>query len=78
MFRKCGFWAANERGFLGGAALEVVNNYIYLGLTFSTGHSFTAAMEDTSEEGHARSIESVEREIENSNSIFFFSPKIVF
>ena len=26
--------------------LEVVNTYKYLGLMFSTGHSFTAAMED--------------------------------
>ena len=26
--------------------LEVVNTYKYLGLIFSTGHSFTAAMED--------------------------------
>ena len=77
MFRKCVFWAAKERGFLGGAVLEVVNNYKYLGLTFSTGHSFTAAVEDTSEEGYARSIESVEREIENSNSKIYF-PRIVF
>ena len=48
VFRKCGFLAAKEKWFLGGAVLEVVNKYKYLGLTFSTGHSFAAAMEDTS------------------------------
>ena len=48
VFRKGGFLAAKEKWFLGGAVVEVVNNYKYLGLTFSTGHSFTAAMEDTS------------------------------
>ena len=40
--------AAKEKWFLGGAVLEVVNKYKYLGLTFSTGHSFVAAMVDTS------------------------------
>ena len=48
MFRKGGFWAAKEKWFLGGAVLEVVNKYKYLELTFSTGHSFAAAMEDAS------------------------------
>ena len=62
MFRKCVFWAAKERGFLGGAVLEVVNKYKYLGLTFSTGHSFAAAMEKKSKEKHARSTESAEKD----------------
>ena len=48
VFRKGGFLAAKEKWFLGGAVLEVVNKYKYLGLTFSAGHSFAAAMEDTS------------------------------
>ena len=48
VFRKDGFLAAKDKWFLGGAVLEVVNNYKYLGLTFSAGHSFTAAMEDMS------------------------------
>ena len=48
VFRKGGFLAAKEKWFLGGAVVEVVNKYKYLGLTFSTGHSFAAAMEDTS------------------------------
>ena len=48
VFRKGGFLVAKEKWFLGGAVLEVVNKYKYLGLTFSTGHSFAAAMEDTS------------------------------
>ena len=48
VFRIGGFLAAKEKWFLGGAVLEVVNKYKYLGLNFSTGHSFDAAMEDTS------------------------------
>ena len=40
--------AAKEKKILGGVVLEVVNDYKYIGLTFSTGHSFTAAVEDTS------------------------------
>ena len=44
VFRKDGFLAAKEKWFFGGAVLEVVNNYKYLGLTFSTGLSFTAAV----------------------------------
>ena len=42
VFRKGGFLAVKEKWFFGGAVLEVVNNYKYLGLTFSSGHSFTA------------------------------------
>ena len=48
VFRKGDFFAAKEKWFLGGTVLEVVNTYKYLGLTFSTGHSFAAAMEDSS------------------------------
>ena len=48
VFRKGAFLAAKGKWFLGGAVLEVVNNYKYLGLTFPTGHKFTAAMEDMS------------------------------
>ena len=48
MFRKVAFWRQKKKWFLGGAVLELVSIYKYLGLTFSTGHSFTAAMEDTS------------------------------
>ena len=47
VFRKGGYLAAKERWFRGDQKLEVVNTYKYLGLIFSTGHSFTAAMEDT-------------------------------
>ena len=48
VFRKGVFLAAGERWFWGDSRLEVVNNYKYLGHSFSTGHSFTAAMEDMS------------------------------
>ena len=46
VFRKGGYLAAKERWFWGDQKLEVVNTYKYLGLIFSTGHSFTAAIED--------------------------------
>ena len=46
VFRKGGYLAAKERWFWGDQKLQVVNTYKYLGLIFSTGHSFTAAMED--------------------------------
>ena len=48
VFRKGAFLAAKDKWFLGGTVLEVVNNYKYIGLIFSTGHTFTAAMEDMS------------------------------
>ena len=44
--RKGGYLAAKERWFWGDQKLQVVNTYKYLGLIFSTGHSFTAAVED--------------------------------
>ena len=46
VFRKGGFLRTIEKWFLGGKQLEVVNSYKYLGLTFSTKLSFTAAMEE--------------------------------
>ena len=46
VFRKGGYLAAKERWFWDDQKLEVVNTYKYLELIFSTGHSFTAAMED--------------------------------
>ena len=46
VFRKGGYLAAKERWFWDDQKLEVVNTYKYLELFFSTGHSFTAAMED--------------------------------
>ena len=46
VFGKGGYLAAKERWFWDDKKLEVVNTYKYLGLIFSAGHSFTAAMED--------------------------------
>ena len=46
VFRKGGYLAAKERWFWNDQKLEVINTYKYLGLIFSTGDSFTAAMED--------------------------------
>jgi len=59
-------------------------NYKYLGLTFSTGHSFSAAMEDTSIRAHAqKSTLEVLRTLKkincNSAEVFFkpFNAQIV-
>ena len=82
VFRKGGFLAAKEKLFLGGAVLEVVNKYKYLGLTFSTGHSFAAAMEDTSIRAKKNTLE-VLRALKkiscNSPEVFFklFGAQIV-
>ena len=46
VFRKGGYLAAKEKWFWDDQKLEMVNTYKYLGLLFSTRHSFTAAMED--------------------------------
>ena len=46
VFRKGGFLRSTEKWFLGGKQLEIVNSYKYLGLTFSTRHSFTLAMDE--------------------------------
>ena len=36
VFRKGGFLGRNERWFIGGTVLEVVNRYMYLGFIFTT------------------------------------------
>ena len=46
VFRKGGFLGAREKWIFNGNKLEVVNAYKYLGLTFSTRLSFSAAVED--------------------------------
>ena len=46
VFRKGGFLGAREKWIFNGNKLEVVNSYKYLGLTFSTRLSFSAAVED--------------------------------
>ena len=46
VFRKSAYLAAKERWFWDDQKLVVVNTYKYLGLIFSTGHSFTAEMEN--------------------------------
>ena len=60
VFRKGGVLAAKEKWFLGGAVLEVMNKYKYLGLTFSAGHSFRCG--NKSKEKHDRSIDSAEKD----------------
>ena len=46
VLQKGRFLAAREKWVSGGIQLDVVNSYTYLGLCFSTRHSFAAAMED--------------------------------
>ena len=46
VFWKGGFLGAREKWIFNGNKLEVVNAYKYLGLTFSTRLSFSAAVED--------------------------------
>ena len=46
VFRKGGFLGAREKWIFNGNKLEVVNSYRYLGRTFSTRLSFSAAVED--------------------------------
>ena len=46
VFRKGGFLGARQKWIFNGNKLEVVNAYKYLGLTFSTRLSFSAAVED--------------------------------
>ena len=57
VFRKGGFLGIKEKWHLNGDSLEVVNSYKYLGLTFSTKHSFAAAMDEVKVKGKKYTIE---------------------
>jgi len=74
VFRKGGFLGAKEKWFYGETRLEVVNSYKYLGLTFSTRHSFALSMQDTATRAKRSTVEILKtlRKIEcNSADIFF-------
>lgn len=74
VFRKGGFLGIKEKWTFNGNQLEVVNSYKYLGLTFSTRHSFTAAMEEIAVRAKKSTIEilSTLRKLGcNSPDIFF-------
>ena len=51
VFRRGGFLAAREKWKFGQNWLEVVNSYKYLGLTFSSKLSFTAATDEMAVRG---------------------------
>ena len=74
VFRKGGHLAAKERWFWGDQKLEVVNAYKYLGLIFSIGHSFTAAMEDIAIRAKKGTIESLRtlKKIGCNSPVIFF------
>jgi hypothetical protein len=74
VFRKGGFLSAKEKWTLNTAQLEVVNSYKYLGLTFSTKLSFSAAMEETSVKAKKCTIEI----LRTLNKIKCNSPDIFF
>jgi hypothetical protein len=46
VFRKGGYLALREKWYFDGSKLEVVNQYKYLGVIFSTGLTFSYALED--------------------------------
>jgi hypothetical protein len=74
VFRKGGYLGAKEKWKYEGHKLEVVNSYKYLGLSFSTRHSFTCAIEDMSLRGKKSAMEIVStlRRIGcNSYDVFF-------
>ena len=75
VFRKGGYLAAKERLFWDDQKLEVVNTYKYLGLIFSTGHSFTAAMEEDiairAKKGTTEILRTLKKNGCNSPVIFF-------
>ena len=53
IFRKGGHVAAHERWHIGGEALEIVNDYQYLGYVFTTKLSFNVASVDLAARGKA-------------------------
>ena len=57
VFRKGEFLGIKEKWRLNGNRLEVVNSYKYLGLAFSTKHSFAAAMDEVKVIGKKCTIE---------------------
>lgn len=57
VFRKGGFLSAREKWIFDGNQLEVVNSYKYLGLTFSTRHSYGVAIEDAATRAKRSTIE---------------------
>ena len=74
VFRKGGFLGAREKWIFNGNKLEVVNAYKYLGLTFSTRLSFSAAVEDMAVRAKKSTIEilaTLNRIDCNSAEIFF-------
>ena len=49
IFRNGGYIAAREKWFYDGMKLKIVNHYKYLGITFSTGLTFSYALKDMSD-----------------------------
>jgi hypothetical protein len=74
VFRKGGFLGRRERWFFGGSQLEVVNSFKFLGLTFSTRLSFTAALEDAATKAKKCTVEILRalRKINCISPIVFF------
>ena len=74
VFTKGGYLSSKEKWHLDNHKIEVVNNYKYLGLTFSTRKSFAAALEESSVKAKKKTIEILRtlRRIHcNSVEVFF-------
>ena len=59
VFRKGGFWGKNEKWNLDGNNLEVVNEYTYLGYTFTTKMSMTKGVDVPAAKGKCTCVEYV-------------------
>ena len=75
VFRKGSFLTTAETRLLGGAVVEVVKSCKHTGLPFSTPHSFTVAMEDTSIRAKTYCTREILRELKRGSC---HSPEILF
>ena len=75
VIKKGSFLTTAERRLLGVTVVEVVKSCKHTGLTFSTPHSFTAAMEDTSIRAQNYCTREILRELKKGNC---HSPEILF
>ena len=74
VFRKGGFLGQNEKWHLGNELLEVVNTFIYLGFTFSTGMSIAQNSKYLAMKGKRASFEMIRslNKLDVTNKSIFF------
>jgi len=73
VFRRGGHLAGGERWFLGDTRLEIVNSYKYLGYTFTTKLSLSAAAKDVAIKGKLKSVQIMKAmwSLQNTNTTVF-------